>query len=582
MARNLVLFFSLCCSFTSARPLGAHELKLGNAEAVFGDHVEIPLTLVLGSEESEVQAVSVVFDWDTSTAARFDVILDPVIESQADVALINSDTDWIAVGIVNTRSPITGAGEILLATVVLECGPGPFESETKFVFRDGFYRSAPEAPLLYNQLTVDYETLERRNGLTLRDGGCRCYAPEVCDNGLDDDNDGLADCEDPECSGDEHCVAVEICSDGIDNDGDGAIDCDDPDCATGVIADSFDDWSSTGTQGENNWYYGYYNRTADPDGEYGVADFVEFTNQAGPGGGPTTPGGNHWTGGEWDMTQDQTGPWTFMEQEGVHPNGTNSAPNEEHWPIRRWISHRGGEFTATWHMRKTNADGTGVRGRLFLSGEEIDMAAIAGNDTTGVTKTVVVTLRAGDTVDLALDPTGPTGDPNDGADGSANRLTVLKAILDADGDGLSNLCDNCPQESNPSQADRDRDNLGDACDNCPDVSNPDQKDSNGNGVGDVCDAGGFLRGDSSSDGEVDISDGITIFGYLFLGQNPPLCLDSADTNDDSAVDITDGIYALNYLFLGGPPPPPPGPLACGDDPTADDLAACEYPEKQCP
>jgi len=33
---------------------------------------------------------------------------------------------------------------------------------------------------------------------------------------------------------------------------------------------------------------------------------------------------------------------------------------------------------------------------------------------------------------------------------------------------------------------------------------------------------------------------------------------------------------LNWLFLGGPAPPDPGPLACGDDPTADDLPICVY------
>ncbi|WP_020539173.1 M43 family zinc metalloprotease [Lewinella cohaerens] len=49
--------------------------------------------------------------------------------------------------------------------------------------------------------------------------------PEDCTNGIDDDGDGLADCEDPDCD------CEEICDNGTDDDGDGLIDCDDPDLA---------------------------------------------------------------------------------------------------------------------------------------------------------------------------------------------------------------------------------------------------------------------------------------------------------------------------------------------------------------
>ncbi|MBU1241557.1 hypothetical protein KKF84_00010 [Myxococcota bacterium] len=53
---------------------------------------------------------------------------------------------------------------------------------------------------------------------------------EKCDNGYDDDLNGLVDCEDPVCAQDIHCL-VEICDNGADDDLDGEIDCDDPDCA---------------------------------------------------------------------------------------------------------------------------------------------------------------------------------------------------------------------------------------------------------------------------------------------------------------------------------------------------------------
>ena len=60
---------------------------------------------------------------------------------------------------------------------------------------------------------------------------------EVCDNGVDDDGDGMVDCDDPDCAGHPGCElepehGVAGCTDGRDNDGDGLIDCDDTeDCS---------------------------------------------------------------------------------------------------------------------------------------------------------------------------------------------------------------------------------------------------------------------------------------------------------------------------------------------------------------
>jgi hypothetical protein len=77
----------------------------------------------------------------------------------------------------------------------------------------------------------------------------------------------------------------------------------------------------------------------------------------------------------------------------------------------------------------------------------------------------------------------------------------------------------------------------------------------------------FHRGDPNNDGAINITDGIYILNYLFLGGPKPTCLEAANPNDDASINITDGIYVLNYLFLGGPPPVAPGPTAlpCGPD-----------------
>lgn len=79
----------------------------------------------------------------------------------------------------------------------------------------------------------------------------------------------------------------------------------------------------------------------------------------------------------------------------------------------------------------------------------------------------------------------------------------------------------------------------------------------------------FLRGNSNTDNEIDISDAIRILLGLFAAQ-PLLCPDSADVNDDGVIDISDVINLLSYIFLDWTSPPTPYPQV-GYDPTEDDL-----------
>jgi len=61
-------------------------------------------------------------------------------------------------------------------------------------------------------------------------GGCfPGSALEICDNGVDDDGNGLVDCMDPTCQGTPACPP-EICDNGADDNGDGLVDCMDPTC----------------------------------------------------------------------------------------------------------------------------------------------------------------------------------------------------------------------------------------------------------------------------------------------------------------------------------------------------------------
>jgi hypothetical protein len=216
-----------------------------------------------------------------------------------------------------------------------------------------------------------------------------------------------------------------------------------------------------------------------------------------------------------------------MSQAGTHPNGVNSAPNEEHWTIRRWVSSVNGEVQLTWHMHKANVGGgNGVGGKLFVDGELVDEAAIGGTDAVGVTRSVVVSIEAGVPVDLALTPVGPDGQSADGSDGSENWLAVT---LISEGPA----------------------------------------------------AAGFRRGDVDGNGALEITDAINDLAYQFLGTFEAICLDAHDFDDNGAVEVTDSIGNLSLQFLGTGPAPAPGSETCGPDPTDDQLSCESYPEAAC-
>ena len=110
------------------------------------------------------------------------------------------------------------------------------------------------------------------------------------------------------------------------------------------------------------------------------------------------------------------------------------------------------------------------------------------------------------------DAQGDACDPDDDNDGVADTsdqcagtpsgtLVAADGCPDPDGDGISTHAgDNCPNDSNASQADNDADGQGDACDpdddndgvpdssdNAPLNYNPDQQDLDNDGIGDVID-----------------------------------------------------------------------------------------------
>ena len=206
-----------------------------------------------------------------------------------------------------------------------------------------------------------------------------------------------------------------------------------------VIADSQADWSTSGTQGENNWYYGYHNATADANNNYEPGEFISFPRD---GGGHSTT--DYWDGTQWDWFAGNP-PYTMLGQTAVHPNGSNNT--NMHWPIRRWQSTISGDITVNFTVAKSNPNGGGVTGEIWFNGQREFTQAIAGNDTTGFTQAVTITgVNVGDYIDLAVLPddlNGGTGDNSDGSimyatiEGSPTLTPLVTTDISADMDGVN-------------------------------------------------------------------------------------------------------------------------------------------------
>ena len=124
-------------------------------------------------------------------------------------------------GSVWARNPATGVFERLnVEGITFDVVDAKLNIKYSFI--------APTFPLGSVYLMHDVNGFERKD------------FESTCNDGVDDDGDGLTDCDDSDCKMDPVCRngRVEICDDNIDNDGDGKVDCDDVMCTTTAYCQS--------------------------------------------------------------------------------------------------------------------------------------------------------------------------------------------------------------------------------------------------------------------------------------------------------------------------------------------------------
>jgi hypothetical protein len=166
-----------------------------------------------------------------------------------------------------------------------------------------------------------------------------------------------------------------------------------------LVADSVKEFS--GRQGQDGWFYGYFDRGTSQEAEYDPRSFrpmVQFL-ESGTGARDYAP--------VWHAADPEV--WTFIAPTTMHPNSvgtTTGRTPREVWPVRRWVSEVPGYVALQGNLSKNLAGGEGLRGLIYVDGKLVWKADIAGDDQMGMDFDVKAKVRIGSLIDLLVDPLG--------------------------------------------------------------------------------------------------------------------------------------------------------------------------------
>jgi len=164
-----------------------------------------------------------------------------------------------------------------------------------------------------------------------------------------------------------------------------------------TLADS--DAELVETQGEQGWFYGYWNATRDDDGSYEPSELSEM----------------EYCGDEiWRPTgicalaeEDDAFRWTQNLDWGLqHPE---TMPDVE-LPIRRWVSDVSGPASLVIKHRVGGEYSDGTRALLLFDGREVWRNEARGGDMVGATATMPIELAVGMVIDQLVHPLAGSAD----------------------------------------------------------------------------------------------------------------------------------------------------------------------------
>ena len=153
--------------------------------------------------------------------------------------------------------------------------------------------------------------------------------------------------------------------------------------ATTVLTDSIADFS--GTQGLNNWYYGYFDTSSSNTAFTEMTQFDSSSGQA-----------------TW--YRDNGVYWTQLWASGGHPNGLSTGGgriSDDNSAVRRWVSQVSGIIDISGLIRQGDSGQTTET--ILVDGVNI----LTSSSTRNGTYDVSATVHVGSTIDFAIAPSEP-------------------------------------------------------------------------------------------------------------------------------------------------------------------------------